>query len=75
MKIFGFLNSLGREYDPITTVIQSSLSKYPPPTFNDVVFEVEGFDSKLHSYEESASVNPHMAFQNQRNDFNDSYKT
>lgn len=29
MKIFGFLNGLNREYDPITTVIQSSLSKFP----------------------------------------------
>lgn len=37
MKIFGFLNGLGREYDPITTVIQSSLSKIPAPTFNDVI--------------------------------------
>ena len=27
MKIFGYLNGLGREYDPITTVIQSSLTK------------------------------------------------
>ncbi|KAG2246830.1 hypothetical protein Bca52824_086458 [Brassica carinata] len=48
MKIFGFLNGLGREYDPITTVIQSSLSKLPPPTFNDVVSEVQGFANKLH---------------------------
>ncbi|XP_019082590.1 PREDICTED: uncharacterized protein LOC109125425 [Camelina sativa] len=48
MKIFGFLNGLGREYDPIATVIQSSLSKLPPPTFNDVISEVQGFDSKLH---------------------------
>lgn len=66
MKIFGFLNGLRREYDPITTVIQSSLSKLAPPTFNDVVSEVEGFDTKLQSYNESDSVNPHVAFQVQQ---------
>lgn len=75
MKIFGFLNGLGREYDPIATVIQSSLSKFPPPTFNDVVLEVEGFDSKLQSYEDSATVTPHMVFNTQRSDYNDDYKS
>ncbi|AAD43604.1 T3P18.3 [Arabidopsis thaliana] len=47
MKIFGFLNGLGREYDPITTVIQSSLSKLPAPTYNDVISEVQGFDTHI----------------------------
>ncbi|XP_010484950.1 PREDICTED: uncharacterized protein LOC104763247 [Camelina sativa] len=61
MKIFGFLNGLGREYDPIATVIQSSLSKLSPPT-NDVVSEVQGFDSKLQSYDDASSVTPHLAF-------------
>ncbi|AAD21687.1 Strong similarity to gi/3600044 T12H20.12 protease homolog from Arabidopsis thaliana BAC gb/AF080119 and is a member of the reverse transcriptase family PF/00078 [Arabidopsis thaliana] len=68
MKIFGFLNGLGRDYDPITTVIQSSLSKLPTPTFNDVVSEVQGFDSKLQSYEEAASVTPHLAFNIERSE-------
>lgn len=62
MKIFGFLNGLGREFDPITTVIQSSLTKFPQPSFTDVVSEVQSFESKLKSYEDNASVNPHMAF-------------
>lgn len=62
MKIFGFLNGLGREYDPITTVIQSSLTKFPAPTFNDVVSEIQGFDLKLQSYEDNSSVNHHAAF-------------
>lgn len=66
MKIFGFLNGLGREYDPITTVIQRSLSKFPASTFTDVVSEVQSFDIKLKSYEESAPVNPHMAFSSER---------
>ncbi|XP_010430659.1 PREDICTED: uncharacterized protein LOC104714886 [Camelina sativa] len=66
MKIFGFLNGLGREYDPITTVIQSSLSKLPPPTFNDVIADVQGFDSKLQLYEDTNSVTPHMAFMTEK---------
>jgi len=66
MKIFGFLNGLGRDYDPITTVIQSSLNKLPSPTFNDVVSEVQGFDTKLQSYEETTSVTPHLAFNTER---------
>lgn len=65
MKIFGFLNGLGREFDPITTVIQSSLTKFPAPTFNDVVTEVQGFDLKLKSYEDAPAVNTHMAFNSQ----------
>lgn len=69
MKIFGFLNGLGREYDPITTVIQSSLTKFLAPTFNDVVSEVEGFDVKLKFYEESIAVNPHMAFASQNEEY------
>lgn len=75
MKIFGFLNGLGREYDPITTVIQSSLSKFPQPTFNDVVSEVQGFESKLKSYEDNTTVSPHMAYNTQRTDVNPEAKT
>lgn len=76
MKIFGFLNGLGREFDPITTVIQSSLTKFPQPTFNDVVSEVQGFDLKLQSYAETQSVNPHMAFasQNSAPGYNPNYR-
>lgn len=66
MKIFTFLNGLGREYDPITTVIQSSLSRLPPQTFNDVVLEISAFDAKLQSYEATPEVSPHLAFQTQR---------
>lgn len=42
LKIFTFLNGLGRKYDPITTVLQSSMSRSPAPTFNDVVLEISG---------------------------------
>lgn len=76
MKIFGFLNGLGREFDPITTVIQSSLTKFPSPTFNDVISEVQGFDLKLKFYEETPAVNPHMAFasQNTAPGYNPNYR-
>lgn len=65
MKIFGYLNGLGREFDPITTVIQSSLTKFSQPTFNDVVSEVQSFDSKLQSSEDNTTT-PHLAFNTQQ---------
>lgn len=76
MKIFGFLNGLGREFDPITTVIQSSLTKFPAPSFNDVVSDVQGFDLKLKSYEHTAVVNPQMAFAAQKSSpgYNPNYR-
>ncbi|XP_010451316.1 PREDICTED: uncharacterized protein LOC104733435 [Camelina sativa] len=69
LKIFGLLNGLGRDYDPITTVIQSSLCKLNPPRFGDVVFEVESFDTKLRSYSAPDSVTPHLAFQAQQSGY------
>ncbi|XP_010463247.1 PREDICTED: uncharacterized protein LOC104743913 [Camelina sativa] len=66
LKIFDFLNGLGRDYDPITTVVQSSLSKASPPSFGDVVSKVENFDTKLRSYDVSEFVTPHLAFQAQQ---------
>ena len=73
MKIFGYLNGLGREYYPITTVIQSSLTKFPQPSFNDVVSEVQAFECKLRSYEENATVTPHIAFNAQTSEPNQTY--
>lgn len=72
MKIFSFINGLGREYDPITTVIQSSMTRLPVPTLNDVISEVSGFDTRLQSYETSTDVTPNMAFQAQRSGYNNS---
>lgn len=74
MKIFGFLNGLTREYDPIATVIQSSLTKFPAPTFNDVIFEVQGFDSKLKSYEEQTPVTPYLAYNTQPREAQQEYR-
>lgn len=66
MKIFTFLNGLSREYDPISTVVQSSMSHYPPPTFNDVVYDIGSFDTRLQAYEASSDVTLNLAFQLQR---------
>lgn len=53
IKICGFLVGLGKEYDPISTVIQNSMSRLPTPTFTEVLYEIEGYDTRLHSYEAS----------------------
>lgn len=74
MKIFTFINGLGREYDPITTVIQSSMSRFPPPTFNDVISEISGFDTRLQSYEAVSDVTPNLAFQTQRSGYNSTHQ-
>lgn len=68
MKIFNFFNGLGREYDHVCTVVQHSLSRTPAPTFNDVVSEVAGYDSRLTSHDDSSAVSPHMAFQTQKSE-------
>ncbi|XP_010497136.1 PREDICTED: uncharacterized protein LOC104774169, partial [Camelina sativa] len=69
LKIFGFLNGLGRDYEPIATVVQSSLSKISPPSFGDVVSEVESFDNKLQSYNVPDAVTPHLAFHVQQSGY------
>lgn len=61
MKICGFLNGLGREYDPISTVIQSSMSRLPTPSFTDVVYEIKGYDARLQSYD-ATTVTLNLAF-------------
>lgn len=40
------------------------MSRLPTLTFTNVLFEVQGFDSRLQAYETTA-VNPHMAFNTQ----------
>lgn len=69
MKIFTFLNGLSREYDLISTVVQSSMSRFPPPTFNDVVSEISSFDTRLQSYEAANDVSPFTAFQTQKSSY------
>lgn len=66
MKILGFLNRFTHEYEAIATVIQSLLTKFHAPTFNDVESEVQGYDAKLQSYEETPTVTPHVAFKVQQ---------
>lgn len=72
MKIFSFINGLGREYDPIITVVQSSMTRIPLPTLNDVISDVSGFDARLQSYEATSDVTPNMAFQTHRGYYNNS---
>lgn len=76
MKIFGFLNGFTREYDPIATVIQSSLTKIPAPTFNDVISKGLTVNSrrKLQTYEEQAQITPHLAFNSQPNQSQQEYR-
>ncbi|CAA7031738.1 unnamed protein product [Microthlaspi erraticum] len=66
MKLFQFLNGLGDEYDPVATVVQSSLSKFPRPTLNDVIAEVQAYDMKLQARDVSAKATNHQAFQTQQ---------
>lgn len=62
INVFTFINGLDREYDPISIVIQSSMSCSPASTLNDVVLEIFTFDSKLQSYKAAPDVSPHLAF-------------
>ncbi|CAA7036250.1 unnamed protein product [Microthlaspi erraticum] len=74
MKLFGFLNGLGREYDPVSTGIQRDLSKPNPPSFNDVVSEIQAYDCKLQSYEVEDSSNTPLVFNAQNANQNASFK-
>lgn len=74
MKICSFINGLGREYDAIITVIQSPMSRLPTPTFQDIVFEIQGFDARLQTYE-TPSVTPTMAFPTQPEQQHQIYQT
>ncbi|CAA7040242.1 unnamed protein product [Microthlaspi erraticum] len=65
MKLFQFLNGLGDEYDPVATVIQSSLRKFPRPTLNDVISEVQAYEMKLQSRDQTVRETAHVAYQTQ----------
>ncbi|CAA7042354.1 unnamed protein product [Microthlaspi erraticum] len=75
MKIFGFLNGLGKEYDSVSSGIQRDLSKPHPPSFNDVVTEIQAYDLKLQAYEADEAANTHLAFNKEQTDYNKSYKS
>ncbi|CAA7061321.1 unnamed protein product [Microthlaspi erraticum] len=66
MKLFQFLNGLGDEYDPVATVVQSSLSKFPRPTLNDVISEVQAYDMKFQARDQTTKAVTHQAFQIQQ---------
>ncbi|CAN6999760.1 unnamed protein product [Brassica rapa subsp. trilocularis] len=65
-KIYGVLRGLRREYESISTVIESSMDAIPGPNFEDVVFKLIGFSDKLATYETPPEVSPHQAFYSNR---------
>ena len=68
-KIYGVLRGLGREYESISTVIESSMDAFPGPNFEDVVFKLIGFSDKLATYETPPGVSPHQAFYSNRGSY------
>lgn len=63
MKVFAALQGLGRDYEPIKTSIEGAMDSPLPPTFEEIVPRLTGFDDRLKSYEVSqTSVSPHLAF-------------
>ncbi|CAA7053586.1 unnamed protein product [Microthlaspi erraticum] len=74
LKIFGFLNGLGKEYDPVSSGIQRDLSKPNPPSYNDVVTEIQAYDIKLQAYAAAEASNTHLAFNTEQPQYNGSYK-
>lgn len=46
------------------------MTRLPTPTFNDVVLEIYGFDTRLRSYKTLSDVSPHLAFQTHRSPSN-----
>lgn len=65
-NIFGVLNSLGREYEAIVTVIEDLMDTPPGPSFEDVMFMLIGFDEKLQKYEAAPEATAHQAFYTNR---------
>ncbi|XP_019100947.1 PREDICTED: uncharacterized protein LOC109132932 [Camelina sativa] len=65
-KIFAALRSLGREYEPINTVIEFSMDRLPAPTYDNVISCLTGYDDRLQGYSVSADVSPHLAFNTTR---------
>lgn len=65
-KIYGVLRGLGREYESITTVIESSMDAFPGPNFEDVIFKLIGFSEKLATYETPSDVSLTQAFYSNR---------
>ncbi|XP_010431094.1 PREDICTED: uncharacterized protein LOC104715382 [Camelina sativa] len=66
MKIFAALRGLGREYEPIITVIEDSLDRRPEPTYENVVSRLTGYEDRLQGYSVSTDVSPHLAFNTTR---------
>ena len=65
-KIYGILCGLGREYESIATVIESSMDVFPGPSYEDVVFKLISFNDKLATYEAPTEVSLNQAFYTNR---------
>lgn len=65
-KIFGVLNGLGKEYVPVTTMIEGSIDTFPM-SFEDAVFKLINYEDKLLKYSEGHVVSPHLAFASDTN--------
>lgn len=62
MKIYGVLHDLEKEYEFISTVIESSMKIFPGQLYEYVVSQFTGFDDRLQSYNVSSGVTLHLAF-------------
>lgn len=62
MKIFGVLHGFGKEYEVISTVIESSMNNFSSHLYEFVVSQLTEFDDKLQSYATPSEVIPHLAF-------------
>ncbi|XP_010485256.1 PREDICTED: uncharacterized protein LOC104763599 [Camelina sativa] len=67
MKIFAALRGLGREYEPIITVVEDSMDRVPEPTYETVVSRLTGYEDRIQQYSVSTEVSPHLAFNTMRN--------
>lgn len=65
-KIYGVLNGLGREYEAICTVIESTMDSPQAPSLDDVISRLTAFEDKLRTYEVTSEVTHHQAFYTNR---------
>ncbi|KAG7594152.1 Reverse transcriptase RNA-dependent DNA polymerase [Arabidopsis thaliana x Arabidopsis arenosa] len=65
-KIYALLSGLGKEYEPVTTVIEHSMDTPPGPYYEDVVFKLIAFDDKQQSYSSAPEVTPHLVFHTEK---------
>lgn len=60
--IFVAIHGLGRDYEPVITVLEGTIDVTPTPTYESVVTRLVGYDERLRSYNASSQITPHLAF-------------